>query len=138
MQYPVDVKVSLAIIEKMKTKAYVIGDNVTDTQMLGIISKMDMVLGERLHTLVYAAVANVPFVGIVYDPKIKSFMEYIGQTNYIDTNNISFELLKEKLTLCKSHENSALDELSQKNASMKELAKKNALLASELIGRKQI
>ncbi|MBE7026776.1 MAG: polysaccharide pyruvyl transferase CsaB [Ruminococcaceae bacterium] len=136
MQYPVDVKVSLAIIEKMKTKAYVIGDNVTDTQMLGIISKMDMVLGERLHTLIYAAVANVAFVGIVYDPKIKSFMEYIGQTNYIDTKNVSFELLKEKLTLCKTEQDK--DTLIQKNASMKELAKKNALLASELIDKKQI
>ena len=138
MQYPIDVKVSLAIIEKMKTKAYVIGENINDTQMLGIISKMDIVLGERLHTLIYAAVAGIPFVGIIYDPKIRSFMEYVGQTNYLDICDVSFDNLKQKISHCTKDNEEVIKNLAQRNATMQELAKKNALLAVELMKKGHI
>ncbi len=133
MQYPLDIKISRSIIEKMKTKAYIIGDNMNDTQMLGIINKTDLILGERLHTLIYAAVAGVPFVGIAYDPKIKSFMDYVGQTNYLDIDNVSFDTLLEKIKLCTDDNDKTTSSLAQKNTAMQQLAKKNAHLAAELI-----
>ncbi|UKI36469.1 MAG: hypothetical protein L6V93_21735 [Clostridiales bacterium] len=33
----------------------------------------------------------VPIVGIVYDPKVKSFLDYVGQTHFIDAEKISGE-----------------------------------------------
>ena len=38
-----------------------------------------MCIGMRLHTLIYAAINSVPLIGLVYDPKINSFMEYTHQ-----------------------------------------------------------
>lgn len=135
MQYPVDVKVSRAIINQMQTQAYIINDNISDTQMLGVIGRMDMILGERLHTLIYAAAMGVPFVGIVYDPKIKSFMEYAGQKNYIDMENVSFESLKEKIDVCVREKDIILENLSEKTKEMQRLAKQTSTLALQLIRR---
>jgi len=137
MQYPTDIKIARSIMQQMKTKAYTVNDNLTDTQMLGVISKMDLVLGERLHTLVYAAAVGVPFVGIVYDPKIKAFMEYVGQKNYVDMGDVCFGALRKEIDFCVSHRDEICAQLAEKTARMRVLAKETAVLAAGLIRGKQ-
>lgn len=39
----------------------------------GIIARSSLVVGMRLHSLIFAASEGVPFVPIVYDPKVSSF-----------------------------------------------------------------
>ncbi|MCI8420382.1 MAG: polysaccharide pyruvyl transferase CsaB [Oscillospiraceae bacterium] len=48
-------------------------------EMLSIIGCMDVLVGVRLHSLIYAAVMGVPMLGISYDPKVDSFLSSIGQ-----------------------------------------------------------
>jgi polysaccharide pyruvyl transferase CsaB len=43
-------------------------------EMLSIIGNMDLLVGVRLHSLIYAAVMDVPMIAVSYDPKINSFM----------------------------------------------------------------
>jgi polysaccharide pyruvyl transferase CsaB len=47
-------------------------------EMLSIIGNMDMLIGVRLHALIYAAVMGVPMIAVSYDPKIHSFMHSLG------------------------------------------------------------
>ncbi|ANF98507.1 polysaccharide pyruvyl transferase CsaB [Paenibacillus bovis] len=50
-------------------------DQVTDPQqMLAEVSRCHMLLGMRLHSLIYAASQSVPLMGISYDPKIDQFL----------------------------------------------------------------
>ena len=36
----------------------------------------------RLHALIFAAGQGIPLAGVVYDPKVSSFLRYIGQENF--------------------------------------------------------
>ena len=45
----------------------------------GIISKSDMIIGQRLHSLIFAASENIPFVTLSYDPKNTSFAKSYKQ-----------------------------------------------------------
>ena len=49
-------------------------------ELLSIIASLDLIIGIRLHALIFAAVANVPMVGLSYDPKVGRFMKSIGDT----------------------------------------------------------
>ena len=43
-----------------------------------VISKARLLLGMRLHALIFAVLAGVPAVGLSYDPKVESFLRRIG------------------------------------------------------------
>ncbi len=46
--------------------------------MLSIIGNMDLLVGVRLHSLIYAAIMGVPLIGISYDPKCTAFLKLRG------------------------------------------------------------
>lgn len=46
--------------------------------MLREVDQCDLILGMRLHSLIYAANRAVPLIGISYDPKIDHFLKRLG------------------------------------------------------------
>ena len=50
---------------------------------MGILQRMELILGLRLHSLILGAATGVPIVGIDYDPKIRGFMEHAGAEDYL-------------------------------------------------------
>jgi polysaccharide pyruvyl transferase WcaK-like protein len=43
------------------------------------MQRVDIVLGMRLHSLVFASLCGVPFCALSYDPKIESFVHRIAE-----------------------------------------------------------
>jgi len=46
-----------------------------------------------LHALIFAAGHGIPLAGVVYDPKVSSFLRYIGQETFVDLNELTEENL---------------------------------------------
>lgn len=72
--------------------------NVTDPQMMLLeVSRCELVLGMRLHSLIYAASQRVPMIGVSYDPKIDAFLhrlntEPVGTTAALEAGKLAEEL----------------------------------------------
>lgn len=47
----------------------------------------------RLHALIFAAGQGIPLAGIVYDPKVSSFLRYIGQEHFADLADLQQDIL---------------------------------------------
>ena len=60
---------------------------------IGLFARMQVVVSMRLHALIFSASQGVPLVGVVYDPKISSFLSYIGQDLYTDLRDLTEETL---------------------------------------------
>lgn len=65
-------------------------------QMLAEVSVCDMLIGMRLHSLIYAASQRVPLMGVSYDPKIDQFllrldMRASGSTEQLDASQFAAE-----------------------------------------------
>ncbi len=46
--------------------------------LLAVVGAMDLVLGVRLHALIFAASRGTPALGLAYDPKVSAFMADVG------------------------------------------------------------
>jgi polysaccharide pyruvyl transferase CsaB len=56
--------------------------------MLANVSACGLLIGMRLHSLIYAASQLVPFVGISYDPKIDQFLRRLGMEASSSVSNM--------------------------------------------------
>ena len=61
--------------------------------IIGALSRMEAVVSMRLHALIFAAGQGIPLAGVVYDPKVSSFLRYIGQENFADLKDLTQETL---------------------------------------------
>lgn len=59
--------------------------------MLAEVSSCDLVIGMRLHSLIYAASQEVPLIGISYDPKIDQFLNRLGMEAAATTDRFDAE-----------------------------------------------
>jgi polysaccharide pyruvyl transferase WcaK-like protein len=74
---PVDLRASQEVIELMQSPANIsIAIEAQHPQhMLAEVQACDLLIGMRLHSLIYAASQQVPLIGISYDPKIDQFLQ---------------------------------------------------------------
>lgn len=101
-----------------------------DSDMVcALIRDMKLVVSMRLHALIFASGQKVPVVGIVYDPKVNGYMDYLGQRDYIGLEEVTVEALCsciDKAVDGTTAENEALDR-------MRKQANQNGVLAGKLL-----
>lgn len=136
MRYPVDLKYSELVLEKMKQKGYIISNQYSVFDTIGLVRRMDAVIGMRLHTLIYAASGGVPLIGLIYDPKNQGFMEYIGQDRMENVENIDTEKMKKYIDELFSEDLNVKKDTEDRCKELKDLAYYNASLAKELLEKK--
>lgn len=99
MQKP-DVEAAAQIVKYMRTPAVVLEEEYHTEQLLSLVGNLDMLIGIRLHALIFAAVMNVPLVGVSYDPKIERFLESIGQQTAGTLNDMNVDGLYKRVKEC--------------------------------------
>ena len=116
----------------MKHDATIVDRRVDVSEMMSIMNCFDICIGMRLHTLIYAVVNAVPLIGLVYDPKISSFMEYTKQTRYLNVEDACAEKIIEILDECVENYDKIKTSLEESYTELNEKARLNGKLAIEL------
>ena len=93
--YEMDKKVISELKARLGDGVYAIEDKHLSDEMLSIIGSLDILVGVRLHSLIYAEIMGVPSIAISYDPKIDAFMESIGRESMCGTADFTAERFKE-------------------------------------------
>lgn len=104
-------------------------------ELIGIAERLVIVMAMRLHTLIYSSIAATPMVGLIYDPKVKGYLEYIGQPAAGNVENISSSKINEKIDMIMDNYDYEKKKLELRMAELKELTKENVKLAFELMER---
>ena len=78
MQAPADAELSRRIMDRMKTKACLIGRRCEVEELMGVIGQARLVLAMRLHAVIFAARTCVPVAGLIYDPKMEYYLDMLS------------------------------------------------------------
>jgi polysaccharide pyruvyl transferase WcaK-like protein len=85
----------LSVLKEFSTRIpnvpFVLHDPQNAREVGGIIAGCDLVLAERLHTLVISSILGKPFFGLVYDVKVQELVDYLGMTQHSLNINQPFE-----------------------------------------------
>jgi polysaccharide pyruvyl transferase CsaB len=73
-----DMAPSEELCRRLQGRARLVGANWSPAETAGLLRCCDMVVGMRLHSLILAAAANMPMIGLCYDPKVERFVRRAG------------------------------------------------------------
>jgi polysaccharide pyruvyl transferase CsaB len=78
MHMPDDLRNCRDIAAMMRNPAIVLEGGYDAGMFMSIVGNMELLIGVRLHALIFAAIMGTPIIAVSYDPKIDRFMESIG------------------------------------------------------------
>ena len=108
----------------------------TPEQVAAMLKEMDGVIAMRLHGIILSSLSCVPAFGLIYDPKVKHFMERAGLGEYsIPVKDIPRreEWLFEQLHCWLLRKEALAAGMEPRTANLVDLAKRNAEIARELM-----
>ena len=75
-----DIRHSHAVIARMALaeRAFVLRGEYGPREILGLMDHLDMVVGMRLHFLIFAAIARLPLIPLPYAAKVGGFLDDLG------------------------------------------------------------
>ena len=128
-----DVHISEEILSLMKNKAEVLKIKLEPEELLSVLSRLSLVVGVRLHSIIFSSMANIPFIAFNYDPKVKYFVEDLGLSELLIETDEDFSLrnIQEKIEYIKENNDKIKDILFKKVNNLEE----KALVNNELVFR---
>ncbi|HUE99537.1 MAG TPA: polysaccharide pyruvyl transferase CsaB [Anaerolineales bacterium] len=127
---------ALDIVSTMQNRdrVYLFPETYSPSLTAGLIAHCQLVVGMRLHSLIFAASARVPAVALTYDPKVDSFMRSLGLSEYaVDLSSLHAEGLSKVLESAWAQQESMRNDLASRVRELNELASKTPDLALGLL-----
>ena len=135
MQYPEDVEVAKKIAADMPKSIVLLDEEYTTSELLSLVGNLDLLIGIRLHALIFAGVMGVPMIGMSYDPKIDRFLKSMGDESVGDLQNVTVEKLMGKIHQEWQEKDSFAKTVEPVISKLRRDAFVNAELALKLISR---
>ncbi len=57
--------------------------------LIGVLARMEVAVSMRLHGLIFSSLSGAPLVGVSYDPKIGSFLRYLGYGQWVELSDLT-------------------------------------------------
>lgn len=133
MQFPADLKTCKEISSLMRQPAKVIERHPTATEFNAVVKEFDLMIGMRLHALIFAANNLVPLIGISYDPKVWQFMEQVKQPVISDISAVTAEMLINIIDDVVSRKDEIKIDLTAKTTLLRERARENSTQAVKIL-----
>ena len=88
-----DSKLLQSYLPKIRNRVALLQGDYSTEEFLSVIGSFRLLIGMRLHALIFAAVMQVPLMAISYDPKVDSFLKAIeaqavGTVETLDAGNV--------------------------------------------------
>jgi len=134
-----DLIVAKNIVSSMdhRDRGFVLHEVYSPEIMLGLIAECQILVGMRLHSLIFAATAQVPFAGIIYDPKVGHLLKRFEFSEFgIDVTKLEKNALLEILERLWINKGIIHQSLIKKSEDLRILSQRNVEIALNLVDKK--
>ena len=133
MQKGEDDVITEKCVSLLKNRGYILRGSYNFRQIMSIVAESKLVIGMRLHMLMYGANSAVPVIGLMYDPKIQAYLSYLNQNTNVNINNINVDEFKNIIDSLMLNQEKTRETLKVRIDELKEFEKKNAQMAVKLL-----
>jgi polysaccharide pyruvyl transferase CsaB len=104
--------------------------------LAGIVANADLVLGMRLHSVIFSLAAQVPFVALEYDPKVGGLAELTGFQEFtLPFGGIEADVLAGRMRQALGERERFRERAGGAVCELRSRARENAVIAAELLHR---
>lgn len=133
MQPSQDVEFAGRVAAGMPLGAAAVAPVMPARELLALIAGCDLLIGMRLHALIFAALAGVPLVGISYDPKVDGLMEQLGMEAAASSRRLDLAALRKGIRTAWEGREAARAALTARTVELRAAAMRNVDLAMSLV-----
>ena len=119
----------------MEEPSYTLDAPCTPRELMGVLGQARLCLAMRLHTLIFAARMAVPAMGLVYDPKVDSYLRELDLPAAGDVEHFDGEEAIRRADALMADYDAVLARLREKSAALAQAARDNERLLLELLER---
>lgn len=135
IEMPKDMPVGEKVSMMLSVPHYVCRQNHPVEDLIGMLGSMKLVLGMRLHSLIFATAGGAPVIGISYDVKVDSFIKDIGSTACVSLTGLRAEVLCRHIDAMMEQEKEQLGNAVRKR--LQEMERANGLAAAKLLAQER-
>lgn len=133
MQYPMDFEISQTIAGKMKNPSSIITKMYSPNIILGLTARLKLMVGMRLHSIIYAATQCIPLMGLVYEPKVKAFLKEINQPSAGNIENLETIKIYKQLDMIWENQAKIREDLCKSKKRLALMAETNVANAYQML-----
>lgn len=137
MQPQKDRKAAQTVRQAMEESSYLLDAPCSPKELMGVLGRGKLCLAMRLHTLIFAARMAVPMLGLVYDPKVASYLEELGMPSAGDVTAFEREKAIAQADQLMTNYAASKQRLREKSEAMACAARENERLLLELLEQRK-
>jgi len=133
MQPSKDREATKRVQQYMEETSYCLDAACTPRELMAVLGRAKLCLAMRLHTLIFAARMAVPSMGLVYDPKVASYLQELDLPSAGHVEHFDGEEAIRRADRMMADYDSVLTRLRDKSAQLAQAARENEKLLLELL-----
>ena len=133
MQYHKDIGISREICARLSCPFVLLDESLTEDEIMAVMSLSECALAVRLHMLIFGVLNGLAVLGVNYDPKVLSFVEFASLPLCLMNDDFDGKKSIAKAQEFFENRENIANALSEKLTDFKSSAKVNAKIAVELM-----
>ena len=136
MQPAADRETTEQVRRAMESPSYLLDVPATPSELMAVLGQAELCVAMRLHTLIFAARMAVPTVGLVYDPKVDSYLKELDLPSAGEVERLDVDRACQVCDELMADYDRILARLKERSAALSAAARENEALLLELLRKK--
>ena len=136
MQPAADRETTEQVRRAMESPSYLLDVPATPSELMAVLGQAELCVAMRLHTLIFAARMAVPTVGLVYDPKVDSYLKELDLPSAGEVERFDVDRACQVCDGLMADYDRILARLKERSAALSAAARENEALLLELLRKK--